>query len=119
MPVLVLVLTSDNGCDEPDGFNGRLTPRPAGLQDILGEGEGGDRVPGGHDHKQSHPQVQERRQGTERLVDVRVIATRFRNHCTCKYKQTQSIHLIIHGCPTFWLTPPHLNKKTTNVSGRG
>ena len=72
-------LTYNEGSDEADRRHGRVALRPEGLQQVVGEGERGDGVAGRDDDEQRGPQVQERRQRPERLVDVRVVTARLGN----------------------------------------
>ena len=77
-------LLTDDGCrQQSDGGVWGRTLREEGLQDVVGEGESDDRVTGGHDDDQRHPQVEERRQRAERKVDVRVVATALIDHRAC------------------------------------
>lgn len=84
------VVAVDDG-EKTGGGGGQETHRfvrdgtigtPDWLQDVLGEGDGGDRVPGRHQDEQRHPQVKEGGKRTERFADVGVVASRFWNHCT-------------------------------------
>lgn len=52
-------LTCDYSSEEADGLWGRVAGGPQGLQDVLGEREGGNGVAGGHDDQQRHPEVEE------------------------------------------------------------
>ena len=76
--------TGDYGGDQSDDLVRGAAGGPRGLQDVLREGEGGDGVAGGDDHEQRHPEVEEGRQGPERLADVRVVSPRPGDHRTCK-----------------------------------
>ena len=67
------LLTNDKGGDEARGRHGRVALRPERLQQVVGEGERRDGVAGRDDDEQRRPQVQERRQRAEGLVDVRVV----------------------------------------------
>ena len=71
---MVPLLTNDKGGDEARGRHGRVALGPERLQQVVGEGERRDGVAGRDDDEQRGPQVQERRQGAEGLVDVRVVA---------------------------------------------
>ena len=66
--------TNDKGGDEARGRHGRVALGPEWLQQVVGEGERRDGVAGRDDDEQRGPQVQERRQRAEGLVDVRVVA---------------------------------------------
>ena len=80
MCLTALPLTYNEGGDEAGGRDGRVALWPEGLQQVVGEGERGDGVAGRDDDEQRGPQVQERRQRAEGLVDVRVVPAGLGNH---------------------------------------
>ena len=75
-------LTNDEGGDEAGGDDGRVALWPERLQQVVGEGEGGDGVAGRDDDEEGGPQVQERRQGAEGLGDVRVVTAGLEKNTT-------------------------------------
>ena len=75
--------TDDDRCQQSDGEVWGQTPLEEGLQDVVGEGEGNDGVARGHDDHQGNPQVQEGRQGPERVPYVRVVPARLVDHRAC------------------------------------
>lgn len=53
-----------------------------------------DRVPSWHQDEQGHPEVEKRRQRSEGIADVRVIATGFGDHRTCMDTERSFISFI-------------------------
>ena len=69
-----MTLTYDGGGDESGGGVGRCAAREQWVQQVLGARQRDHGVSRREDHPQRHPQVQERREVSERLVDVGVHA---------------------------------------------